>query len=158
MNTPAELLSSRVKAEILRLLFGTGDAELHVRRSNGGPAWPMLPFVRAQAPHPAGSGQAAARYEPDFLSRQFRASALSRYSWTAALSDAKIGDFRFHDLRHRQPGLPTRVPMPSRSPRSLATVQSKCRRVTPTPPTKENAVLLRECRGAKIPVTYRSHN
>ncbi len=31
MNTLAELLSSRVKAEIFRLLFGLADAELHVR-------------------------------------------------------------------------------------------------------------------------------
>ncbi|MFY9554937.1 MAG: nucleotidyltransferase domain-containing protein [Blastocatellia bacterium] len=31
MNTLAELLSSRVKAEIFRLLFGGADAELHVR-------------------------------------------------------------------------------------------------------------------------------
>jgi len=31
MNTPAELLSSRVKAEIFRLLFGPADGELHVR-------------------------------------------------------------------------------------------------------------------------------
>lgn len=31
MNALAELLSSRVKAEIFRLLFGLGPAELHVR-------------------------------------------------------------------------------------------------------------------------------
>jgi predicted nucleotidyltransferase len=31
MNTLAELLSSRVKAEIFRLLFGGADGELHVR-------------------------------------------------------------------------------------------------------------------------------
>jgi predicted nucleotidyltransferase len=31
MNTLADLLSSRVKAEIFRLLFGFGDGELHVR-------------------------------------------------------------------------------------------------------------------------------
>ena len=31
MNTLAELLSSRVKAEIFRLLFGASEAELHVR-------------------------------------------------------------------------------------------------------------------------------
>jgi DNA-binding transcriptional ArsR family regulator len=31
MNTLADLLSSRVKAEIFRLLFGHGDGELHVR-------------------------------------------------------------------------------------------------------------------------------
>jgi DNA-binding transcriptional ArsR family regulator len=31
MNTLADLLSSRVKAQIFRLLFGTLDQELHVR-------------------------------------------------------------------------------------------------------------------------------
>ena len=31
MNTLADLLSSRVKAEVFRLLFGTVDQELHVR-------------------------------------------------------------------------------------------------------------------------------
>lgn len=31
MNTLAELLSSRVKAEIFRLMFGAGNGELHVR-------------------------------------------------------------------------------------------------------------------------------
>ena len=31
MNSLADLLSSRVKAEVLRLLFGAGAAELHVR-------------------------------------------------------------------------------------------------------------------------------
>ena len=31
MNTLADLLSSRVKAEVFRLLFGTADQELHVR-------------------------------------------------------------------------------------------------------------------------------
>jgi hypothetical protein len=31
MNMLAELLSSRVKAETFRLLFGPGDGELHVR-------------------------------------------------------------------------------------------------------------------------------
>ena len=31
MNSLAELLSSRVKAEVFRLLFGTAERELHVR-------------------------------------------------------------------------------------------------------------------------------
>ncbi|HSB12762.1 MAG TPA: hypothetical protein VLM38_24960, partial [Blastocatellia bacterium] len=82
-----------------------------------------------------------------------------KVAWTAALTEerSKILGFTICAIRRRR-DLPTRVRMLSRSRRFWGTVRFRCRRVTLTRPTKENDVLLKEYLGAKIPVTYRSHN
>jgi integrase len=80
-----------------------------------------------------------------------------KVAWGAALSDAKIHDFRFHDLRH---SAATRLAGAGTDAFTIAailghsTIQMSARYTHAT--TKGNDVLLRECQGAKIPVTYRS--